>query len=698
MQANGPHFTETLKALELTGQQEADARRNASDIVGGIIEAYGANANGALDTGRIPNAPITGLVYGRIQSGKTRAMIASTAMAFDNGFRISIVMTSNINDLVRQTHLDFAGGTSGVLILTKDDALDREVADTKLVMERTGNCLLIVCSKGNKSLTNVARFLRAIDADQYPAIIFDDEGDQASLDTNTRKRTKQAASGVRVGPSPINNIIQTKLRPAVQRHVYVSVTGTPQAVLLQSADSSHRPSFIKMLPAGSSYVGGEEFFSAEEPEDNERLITLVDRNEKQQLLDARSEIPPGLRDSILFFLVAAAAAIRNIGLKDHGYSYLCHPSLKNNEQAVAEDRIGRFLTDVLDALTGGTGGRQVLDDLEAAHARLSATLGAQTPTFDEVKETLRKFLPLKRLLVINAKVKRVGINYGKGLNFLIGGNTLGRGIAIRDLLVTYYIREAKVSQIDTMHQHARMYGYRSVTIEYTRLFIPRHLYYRFRDIYQSDEDLRIYIERHAALPATFPVEYTSGLRATRPGVLDAKKIDTVVPGKQVFPNYVVLPQSDRAHDKVIGLVRQHFGFTTESADDMVNRGRQGVEISAAAAAALVAPIKSRSRNIWRDNTIAEIMRRVAGKEQFGGRIMLRFRTADRRVDDEGFISTGMLFGGELDAARSAAIPTLWIMAARTRAGSADGAGLKFMYPTFVVPNSYPTLFMFNRGE
>jgi len=52
----------------------------------------------------------------------------------------------------------------------------------------------------------------------------------------------------------------------------------------------------------------------------------------------------------------------------------------------------------------------------------------------------------------------------------------------------------------------------------------------------------------------------------------------------------------------------------------------------------------------------------------------------------------------LDAARAASIPTLWIFAATTRAGSADGVGLKFMYPTFVVPNSYPTLFMFNRGE
>jgi hypothetical protein len=35
-----------------------------------------------------------------------------------------------------------------------------------------------------------------------------------------------------VAPSAINNIIQNRLRPALPRHVYVGVTGTPQAVLL----------------------------------------------------------------------------------------------------------------------------------------------------------------------------------------------------------------------------------------------------------------------------------------------------------------------------------------------------------------------------------------------------------------------------------------------------------------------------------
>lgn len=177
----------------------------------------------------------------------------------------------------------------------------------------------------------------------------------------------------------------------------------------------------------------------------------MDRNEKQELLNPKDPIPPGLRDSILFFLVSAAAAIKNIGLQKHGYSYLCHPSLKNEEQDKARARISKFLTDVLRAVLDVKPDDEILRDLEGQHRQLQATLGGNTPDFQEVKGIIRKYLPLKKLLVINAAVKRQGIAYGKGLNFLIGGNTLGRGIAIRDLLVTYYIREAKVSQIDTMH-------------------------------------------------------------------------------------------------------------------------------------------------------------------------------------------------------------------------------------------------------
>jgi hypothetical protein len=199
------------------------------------------------------------------------------------------------------------------------------------------------------------------------------------------------------------------------------------------------------------------------------------------------------------------------------------------------------------------------------------------------------------------------------------------------------------------------------------------------------------------MPATFPVEYTYGLRPTRPGVLDVKKIDTLIPGKQLFPNHVVLPQPPTSYRKVLDLTREAFGISAGTAPDrMEDRGKAGVMIDVARAAALVKPIKTRSRNIWRDSTIANVIAKVA--EKFGGQVMLRMRTAKRTIGAEGFISTGMLFGGEVTSARQANVPTLWIIATTTTAESEGGAGQLFAYPTFIIPDSYPTLFMFNRSQ
>jgi hypothetical protein len=400
--------------------------------------------------------------------------------------------------------------------------------------------------------------------------------------------------------------------------------------------------------------------------------------------------------SLLFFLVSASAATRNLGPREKGYSYLCHPGLRNDEQETAEARINAFLTDIWRAFLDD-GDDQIVQDLTAAHASLSATLGARTPPFDEIRQIILQHLPGKQLLVINARVKRQGIAYGRGFNFLIGGNTLGRGIAIRDLLVTYYVRDSRISQIDTMHQHARMYGYRSDTLDYTRLFIPRHLYYRFRDIHHSDEDLRAFIERHRTeLPGSFPVEFTFNLRTTRPGVLDVGKIDTLRPGMHIFPNFITLPQSARSYDRVMTLLREHFDADGASEEALQDLARRGVVITPDQAAEIVSHISTNSRNTWRDGTIGAVINKVA--ESSGDRVILRYRTAERRIREEGFISTGTLSGDELRNARANAAPTLWIMAARTADGSAGGAGHRFAYPTLVIPDGFPSLFMFNRGR
>ncbi len=704
LRSDGPYFAATIQALGLPPDEEKNARANAESIVSEVIKAYetniavghvGPTASGipsGLSTPARGHA-LTGLVYGRIQSGKTRAMIASTAMAFDNGFRIVVVLTSNINDLVTQTHFDFAAGLPKVMVYTKDDELDREKGHAKLYLSDGDSRMLIICSKGATSLTNVVDFLKGVQARLYPGIIFDDEGDQASLDTNVRKRS---LSAVAVAPSSINKLIQGSLRQQMPFHVYVSVTGTPQAVLLQSAESSSRPSFITLLPPGDSYVGGDFFFQTDEPEQNlHHLIRIVERDEKTKLLNAADPIPEGLRRAILFYLLSSAALIKKSGVPRHGkgYSFLCHPSLKNKEQAVARERIDNFLADVTAALLKPDGShRQISTELDQEYENLKASLTGNVPSVEELSEAVIANLRTRKILVINATTKRQGIAYGPELNFLIGGNTLGRGIAIRDLLVTYYIRDSRISQIDTMHQHARMFGYRKHTLPYTRLFIPRHLYYRFRDIHRSDEDLRKYINKHKQNPETFPIEFTYDLRTTRTGVLNVNTTDTLEPGKQVYPNYIVLPQSSAAYSTVERLLVAHFGPVGPTMD---TNGQSGKMISAIDAVDLIKPIKTKSQNTWSDKTIGAVIRKVAG--ELGGRINLKYREAERTVREGGFISTGALSGIAYESARKEDTPTLWVLAVRTTDESFCGEGKRFMYPTFVIPDKLEKLFMFSRA-
>jgi hypothetical protein len=125
-----------------------------------------------------------------------------------------------------------------------------------------------------------------------------------------------------------------------------------------------------------------------------------------------------------------------------------------------------------------------------------------------------------------------------------------------------------------------------------------------------------------------------------------------------YPNHIVLPQDSRAYERVLKQLGEHFGVKNGTPDQIEDAAGKGVPINPAVAAALVAPIKTNSRNTWRDGTIADVMKKVAGA--FGNRITLRFRTADRTVREDGFISTGTLSGAELRDARNAAVPTLWI--------------------------------------
>ena len=159
-----------------------------------------------------------------------------------------------------------------------------------------------------------------------------------------------------------------------------------------------------------------------------------------------------------------------------------------------------------------------LERFGAAYAELQRSL-PDAPPLASLMPTIAASARQAQVFRINAGTDSPA--YGPRVNFLVGGNILGRGLTIDDLLVTYYLRQAQVSQMDTVLQHARMYGYRDALMPYTRVYLPRQLAILFKNIHESEETLRgIYQRRQRG--ENVPVQIARG-RATRPGALEGNE-------------------------------------------------------------------------------------------------------------------------------------------------------------------------------
>src|SRR5882762_1628958 len=146
LKLNGRNLKEALDAVlpALTLATRKEAAANAKQIVSAIIKASGKkkrNARGKKVSAR------TGLIYGRIQSGKTRAMITGSALAFDNDIQVVVVITSNNNRLVGQTHQDFQNGLAGNVRVYSKSHFKQEIGQAKQILASGQGGIVLICSK-----------------------------------------------------------------------------------------------------------------------------------------------------------------------------------------------------------------------------------------------------------------------------------------------------------------------------------------------------------------------------------------------------------------------------------------------------------------------------------------------------------------------------------------------------------------------
>jgi hypothetical protein len=630
----------------------------------------------------VGDQPPTVLLYGRVQSGKTAAMILSSALAFDNGFRVIVVLTADNVALVQQTANRFkALDGPRVFSSTKEDAYEWEGQEDELRQDIASDGLVIVCAKSAFHLPAFIQFLTEIEAPSYPALIFDDEADAATPDTTLAARSSGRASAPNFA-STINRRVIENSRPGEEgesireifpHSVFVQVTATPYLLFLQRSDSALRPNNVFLLEPGDGYCGGEAFFSgfdfrAAQPD---APIVLVPDNEGQAL--NRRRVPVGLAASIEFFLLAAAAkALLDGGWPADGYGYkhLSHPSHRINQHGVVAAHIERHLAEIRRQLREDRAGCAVR--FGRAYTELRRT-APNAPELDTLLATVREAIRQTEYIRVNSETDVP--RYGPRLNFLIGGNILGRGLTIDELLVTYYVREAQVSQMDTVWQHARMYGYRRPLMAFTRVFLPRGVARRFKDIHESEEELRELLRLEAG-GENVPIRLATGTRAARRNATEPASLRVVRGGlQQLFPLY--LSEDENAAAQIRQML-ETANVPIAPGEDRADRATP-VPLDLVFDLVSAVPVRDDDPGRWNPEVISAIIESY--RDQYDGQCCVYVRRLQAESQpDQGWIR-GRLGGPEITFIRAAApgVPALALL----YLGDMDRP--RAWYPTLVLP-------------
>lgn len=435
-----------------------------------------------------------GLLFGNIQSGKTGHMFGVLCKATDLGFPVFLILTTDNNLLQKQTLDRVKSDLDGYCICGEND--------TRLFMDNTLiKPTIIVLKKNVRILKLWANTLKSTNfMIGNPLFIIDDEADAASLNTLVNRNRQ----------SSINKYLDFIIDNAASS-LYLQVTGTPQANFLQTRASGWHPYFTYYFQPGAAYLGGDFFF----PEGTKpSCITYLDSLENP------------IRAVVVRHLIVSAQLLLS-GKKVS--NCLFHPSTRIADHNKLAKEVSRELEWCRE--NKNTEFKTVFTE---QYESLTPSSSEKLPLADLFAKTSELLKPAaSNILIMNGKHDVSSTEYEEGCNFIIGGNTLGRGVTFPCLQTLYYTRTSKKPQADTMWQHSRMFGYdRDPGL--MMVFIYEFLYKLFADINATNNSIISQVQNGVE---NVKIYYPEGLTPTRQNVLDAKYTDTIVGGTNYYPLY-----------------------------------------------------------------------------------------------------------------------------------------------------------------
>lgn len=483
----------------------------------------------------------TGIVIGKVQSGKTSNFIALLALAFDNGYNLAIVVGGNTTELLTQNvnriRKSFNVGVDKLKVLHSKDNHNEITAEKVKGFIENGNKVLIVTlkspqTKNQKHMSRVSQLFDDPIMANETTIIIDDEGDQATLnakayskDTDLEKRVSQTYK------------VALDIKQKIKRHCFISITATPQANLLIKTSDKLSPDFGQLIQPGRGYCG-LSVFHGEEQDKYVKEIT----DDGDVMLESEGGVPRSFNKALAAFYVSNA--IRKARGDNGIHSMLIHPSVKKFDHSMVQKKVDALLSNWRKIIKLGKSDVSYLYDLRPILLdayQMYVDDGVVTKSFDDIEDTILNCIKQSSdALVFNSDQVNAGSNADLyTTRIYLGGAILDRGITIKGLTITYIIRRAKGYQnVDNTEQRARWFGYKNVPffsdyIDVCRVWATKSIKDDFASINESDEEMWTSIERNLKngvkfkdLPRIFLLQHNAShkLRLTRPNVARTQEL------------------------------------------------------------------------------------------------------------------------------------------------------------------------------
>lgn len=478
-------------------------RENAKSIFESVIELRSKSLSNML-------------LVGRVQSGKTSNLEMLTAIAFDNGYNSVVIYGGYDTVLLNQTKKRFekafnVSDESKVYVFSTSESdellnVDQDIVDTIVNIKR--GKIIFVSMKRVKALSKLNSVLQLIDTTQIKSFIIDDEGDQASLNTEFKK----------MSTSPTySQIIQMK--DLLNDPLYLSVTATPQALVFSPEMSLLRPNRSRLIHPGNGYTGADSFHLQEG-----NVIRIDDESN----LIKKGSMPKSLLNAINYFLIASSImGKRGIPFSD----MIIHCAKEKEVHTSLFTNIDMYLSNFKQNIKSNPIDLEKRKELFGKIFRNPYFFPSEitnTYDFDELWVDICKIIERTYIVLQNSLGSLTMTNLElRQHKIFIGGDLLQRGITFKYLVTTYFTRWPKTTgNMDTTLQRARWFGYRNPYLDLCKIFCTNDIALKYSRLAEVDNDLWDQFESiekdELSIEDIIIDEKDTNLRPARANVVDIK--------------------------------------------------------------------------------------------------------------------------------------------------------------------------------